>query len=181
MTIIGVWGPKLWHSLHCTALNYPENPSESDKQNYKSFYLNVHRIIPCNLCANHYRQNVIAFDLDLFLTTPMDLFRFTVDIHNLVNKQLGKPLFAFEDALSIHQPSCGQCPRTSYDGLQDLIDGLQPQSPDSQKNDYDSLISVLLETALSRFGMFSLGIAVTVIGLQLKSICCTETKRRKMD
>lgn len=123
----GVWGPQLWHSLHCTALNYPSNPSEIDKQNYKSFYENVHRIIPCPKCAHHYKQNIVNFDLNQCVNSPLDLFKFTVNIHNLVNAQLNKESVAADDALKLYQGSCAKCRETPHD-LEALINGLQPQN-----------------------------------------------------
>ena len=33
-----IWGPNAWTFLHTITLNYPENPSEDDKQNHKDFF-----------------------------------------------------------------------------------------------------------------------------------------------
>eukprot|EP01084_Bolivina_argentea_P000473 885_1 len=174
----GVWGPKLWHSLHCTALNYPINPSENDRINYKSFYLNVDNLIPCKLCANHYKHNVINFDLDKYLDTPNNLFKFTVDIHNLVNKQLGKQSMSVEHALQIHQTTCNQCIETPHN-LEDLINGLKPHHKNKQNTQQDSLLSIALYGFLWRIAFFALGLIVATILLFAYRFWMERTQIRK--
>lgn len=171
----GVWGPKLWHSLHCTALNYPQNPSESDKENYKSFYENVHRIIPCRLCANHYKQNVINFDLDQYTDSPRDLFKFTVDIHNLVNSQLNKEIWKFDDALKLYQQTCKKCEQTPHD-LEQLINDLKPEEIDYAS---DSVLSIAISGAVYRIGFFALGIIAVALVLFVWNKLCNKNDNKK--
>ena len=33
-----VWGPGAWLFLHSITMNYPENPSETEKMYYKNFF-----------------------------------------------------------------------------------------------------------------------------------------------
>ena len=33
--VTNVWGPSLWHVLHTISFNYPVNPTEEQKQQYK--------------------------------------------------------------------------------------------------------------------------------------------------
>lgn len=183
----GVWGPKLWESLHCTALNYPNNPSEIDKENYKSFYYNVHRIIPCRLCANHYKQNVVNFDLDNYTNSPKDLFKFTVDIHNLVNYQLNKPQWTLDNALKVYQESCAKCDETPHD-LQELINGIKPQldtakEPQIQQKPtpQNSLISIAIDGALYRLGFFALGIIAVILFFFIRNILFKKSDNKKKD
>ena len=30
-----IWGPGMWHFLHTISFNYPINPTDEDKTNYK--------------------------------------------------------------------------------------------------------------------------------------------------
>ena len=39
--LTGVWGCSLWHFLHTISFNYPINPTETDKINYKNFILSL--------------------------------------------------------------------------------------------------------------------------------------------
>ena len=36
--LTSVWGPSMWHTLHTISFNYPVNPTEEDKKNYKIFF-----------------------------------------------------------------------------------------------------------------------------------------------
>ena len=36
-----VWGPGMWHYLHTMSFNYPVRPTCADKDNYRSFILNL--------------------------------------------------------------------------------------------------------------------------------------------
>ena len=66
-----VWGPGMWHYLHTMSFNYPVRPTCADKDNYRSFILNLRNTLPCgkcrkNLCKNlkiepiHYRNKLFA-------------------------------------------------------------------------------------------------------------------------
>ena len=52
-----VWGPSMWHFLHTMSFNYPINPSEEDKKNYKNFMLNLVNILPCKYCRINLKKN----------------------------------------------------------------------------------------------------------------------------
>jgi hypothetical protein len=53
-------------------------------------------IIPCLSCRDHFEQVLI----DNPVPEADDLFKWSVDVHNIVNKRLGKPEFSYEDALA---------------------------------------------------------------------------------
>ena len=86
------WGPKAWFFIHSIALNYPENPSEQEKEDYKIFYTSLENVLPCSVCAKHYKDNLKDLPLtDKVLDSRKDLFLWTVKMHNKVNKSRGKP------------------------------------------------------------------------------------------
>lgn len=124
-----VWGPQLWHNIHCIALNYPKDPSKQDKENYKIFYSNLDQIIPCSSCSIHYQENIQNFSMDQSLNTTMDLFNFTINFHNLVNEQTNKSFFSLDDAIQLYQNTCSIYNGTASN-VQDIIDRLVPQTPD---------------------------------------------------
>ena len=35
--LTSVWGPSLWHYLHTMSFNYPTNPTNADKKNYRDY------------------------------------------------------------------------------------------------------------------------------------------------
>lgn len=95
-----VWGPILWTTMHLIALGYPKEPTFSEKRAAKEFYESLTHLIPCPICKLHYQQHVIDNPLTPSLDSRHDLFQWTVKIHNLVNKELGKPECTEQDAMA---------------------------------------------------------------------------------
>ena len=85
-----VWGPFFWMTIHITALGYPVQPSYTDKKAAKDFFESLATLLPCPTCREHYKQHVAANPLTPHLDKREDLFKWTVALHNQVNKMLGK-------------------------------------------------------------------------------------------
>lgn len=94
-----IWGRHMWYSIHFIALNYPDDPSSDDIRYYKSFFENLHQVIPCYKCSVNYVKHLSERPLELSdLKNSRALFNWTVDIHNIVNKELKKPNMSHDDA-----------------------------------------------------------------------------------
>ena len=39
-----VWGPTFWHTLHTISFNYPVNPTDEQKQQYRDYILSLQHI-----------------------------------------------------------------------------------------------------------------------------------------
>lgn len=98
-----VWGPKLWFFMHTIALNFPDNPSFEEIRNYESFFENLKYIIPCDKCKLHYTQRLNENPVSKYLTDANTLFIYTIDLHNEVNKSLGKKIVSYEEAANIYK------------------------------------------------------------------------------
>lgn len=94
-----VWGKYIWTSIHMIALGYPDKPTQEDKTNYKQFYVNLWKVIPCYKCSINYQKHLKQLPIDEHLNDNMSLFKWTVDFHNIVNKKVGKREWTFEEAL----------------------------------------------------------------------------------
>jgi Erv1 / Alr family len=94
-----VWGKYIWTSIHMIALGYPDKPTDEDKMNYKQFYINLWKVIPCYKCSVNYQKHLEELPIDAHLNDNMSLFKWTVDFHNIVNKELGKKEWTFEETL----------------------------------------------------------------------------------
>ena len=92
-----VWGPKLWFVIHTFALNYPDNPTYEDKRVMEEFFNNLKYSIPCNKCRVHYRQRLQRDPIINYLDNRQSLFKYTIDLHNQVNKSLGKKIYSYEE------------------------------------------------------------------------------------
>lgn len=94
------WGKYGWKFYHYVALGYPNNPSKADKEYYRNFYENLQHILPCIFCKKHYKNNLMILPLkDNDLNSRESLFKWTVNQHNLTNKQLGKKPICYKKAL----------------------------------------------------------------------------------
>ena len=86
-----VLGKSSWTFLHATAAQYPVFPTDRDKFVMKSLLDSIGYFYPCEMCRVHFR--------DYMLTTPPDLTSRTsvatwlCEIHNNVNRRIGKPVF----------------------------------------------------------------------------------------
>ena len=97
-----IWGSYLWYSIHFIALGYPRNPSNTDKISYKNFYENLVNVIPCQDCAEHFKDNLKSFPIDKFLSTREKFFEWTVLLHNQVNKLLNRKEFKIDKAYTLY-------------------------------------------------------------------------------
>ena len=98
-----VWGPFFWHTMHIVAIGYPKNPTYIDKKSAKEFYESLAYLIPCSVCRAHYKEHITSNPLTPFLDSRTDLIKWTVDIHNSVNKMLGKPEWTMEEVMSYYK------------------------------------------------------------------------------
>jgi hypothetical protein len=92
-----LWGRQAWHFIHVVALSYPNSPTDAEKENYLAFFKSLRHTLPCPMCAKHFEENMEK--LPIRLENTKDLFQWTVDVHNEVNKSNGKRLLTYEEAL----------------------------------------------------------------------------------
>ena len=99
-----VWGKHLWASIHFIALAFPDTPNEQQKLHYKQFFQNLHKVIPCQSCSEHLQDTLTnAHPLHAnHLKNKNELFKWTVDLHNIVNKRLNKSTISLNDAYKIY-------------------------------------------------------------------------------
>jgi hypothetical protein len=96
------WGPFFWHTMHLVALGYPSTPTYAEKRAAKEFYESFTHLIPCPTCKLHYAENLKTMPITPSLDSRKDLFKWTVDMHNMVNKELGKPEYTESDAVAFY-------------------------------------------------------------------------------
>ena len=95
-----VWGPHGWKFIHYVALGYPDKPTDSDKTAYRNFYESLSDILPCQGCADHYRETIHAFPVKDHLASRDQLLRWSFDIHNTVNKRIAADVFTLQGDVS---------------------------------------------------------------------------------
>lgn len=86
-----IWGPPLWHFLHTMSFNYPVEPTKTQKNNYKNFIVSLENILPCRHCRENLKKNFKSMPITNKVLENRESFsRYVYNLHELVNKMLGK-------------------------------------------------------------------------------------------
>ena len=86
-----IWGPAMWHYLHTMSFNYPVNPTNDDKKNYRDFILNLKNVLPCKYCRINLSNNFKKKPIQMCHMKSRDTFsRYIYELHETVNKMLHK-------------------------------------------------------------------------------------------
>jgi hypothetical protein len=95
-----IFGPYLWASIHLICLGAPKVLTEEQKKNYLDFFNKLPFVMPCTICGRHLFDNLSKYQPDVS-SGSTSLFKWSVDLHNLVNSQLGKKQMKYEDAQAL--------------------------------------------------------------------------------
>ena len=90
------WGRAGWKFIHHIALNYPDNPTESEKKDYLNFLDSIDKVLPCPICGIHFKDNMIKHPPRL--DSKREFFNWSVDMHNEVNIVNDKPTLTYDQA-----------------------------------------------------------------------------------
>ena len=86
-----IWGPAMWHYLHTMSFNYPVNPTNDDKKNYRAFIINLKNVLPCKYCRINLSNNFKKKPIQMCNMKSRDTFsRYIYELHETVNKMLNK-------------------------------------------------------------------------------------------
>jgi hypothetical protein len=103
------WGPGLWIGLHCMTFNYPETPTQTDKDHYKTFFESLTFMLPCVYCRESYTIYIKYLPINDFLHDRFGITYWLYRIHNLVNQKLQKPMIDFIDCCIIYEKMRAKC------------------------------------------------------------------------
>jgi len=98
-----IWGPHLWFSLHTISFAYPIKPSSEDKNNYKNFFINLENVIPCSVCKKNYKRHLKEHPIDNFLENRKLLVYWVIDMHNMVNGEIGKKILSYDTVIKKYE------------------------------------------------------------------------------
>lgn len=95
------WGPHVWAASFFIALGYPDNPTETDKQNALSYYQSMGKLLPCSTCRVNFQHHLLKYPLDYsVVSNRYTLIMWLINIKNEVNTMLNKPLDTFNDIIN---------------------------------------------------------------------------------
>lgn len=95
-----VWGTDLWASMHRISLAYPlARPTAAQRNAAQKFFASIAELLPCIGCRTHYASHFQKTFQSSTTDSRAALARWVYDLHEAVNKRLGKPTGAvkFED------------------------------------------------------------------------------------
>ena len=95
------WGPSAWLFLHSVSFQYPENPTDQEKNNYKIFFESLQNILPCPNCREHYQKNLKENPMNL--ESRESLIKWVIDLHNAVNKKNSKKEYSYDEVNDLYQ------------------------------------------------------------------------------
>lgn len=84
------WGHNAWEFIHLIALSYPTNPSVTDKEQYKHFFLLLGRVLPCSTCSKNYMKHWQKYKIDNYLDGPNELYNWTMLIRKSIKQQINE-------------------------------------------------------------------------------------------
>jgi hypothetical protein len=103
-----IWGSHLWFSLHTITFNYPIEPTTTDKEEYKQFFINLQNVIPCSVCKKNYKRHINEHPIDNFLNNRKDLVYWLIDMHNMVNGEIGKKILSYDIVIKKYEKVYGK-------------------------------------------------------------------------
>lgn len=98
-----IWGSTLWFSLHTITMNYPNNPTYVEKKDYKNFFISLEHVIPCSVCKKNYQRHLKEHPIDNHLDSRRKLVYWLIDIHNMVNAEIGKKNMSYKNVIDKYE------------------------------------------------------------------------------
>jgi hypothetical protein len=94
-----IWGPPAWFFLHSIAMAYPINPNVNDKRSMLAFFDSLAGILPCLKCKINLQKHMEKIPLSYkILESRETLYEWVNNLHNEVNKSLGKRVFSNKES-----------------------------------------------------------------------------------
>jgi hypothetical protein len=91
------WGSIIWNYIHSISIiDYVDN--EIHVNEVKKYLESVDNILPCKHCRDTFKIWVDKLD-NIDINERMVLFKWSVDLHNEVNKKLNKKIWTYEEAV----------------------------------------------------------------------------------
>jgi hypothetical protein len=93
------WGPYYWGTLHIACLTAPPVLTEEHKIAFVQLVESFTKVLPCPMCQEHFARILQVHPIQDAFKSNVDLFIWSVDVHNEVNKIIGKPTMSIADAV----------------------------------------------------------------------------------
>ena len=98
-----IWGPGAWTLLHSVTFNYPEKPTQQDKNEYSDFFYALANVLPCGICQDHLKKHLNNIPIKFYLESKETLTKWLFEIHNLVNQDTKKKTITYKHFKKIYK------------------------------------------------------------------------------
>lgn len=92
------WSHPTWILIHYLPYINANKWTSDTKLSYKAFIACLQFLLPCEICRNHLNENLKHENIDKFMKLG-NLFEWSVNLHNTVNKMLNKPIIDVNTAI----------------------------------------------------------------------------------
>lgn len=97
-----LWGPYTWMTLHFAASVYPiDHPSKDVQTAFINLLYRLQPLLPCDTCSQNYKGELRQFPPEKFVSCRAHIIRFTIELHNSVNKRLHKKVYTVKEAMCV--------------------------------------------------------------------------------
>lgn len=96
------WGPHFWFFMHTIARSYPAAPSETMRKKYYNFYQDLPVFLPVQSIGNSFAKLLDKYPVSPYLSSRVELIKWTNYIHNKVNTKLLKEQVPFESSTRLY-------------------------------------------------------------------------------
>jgi len=101
--VCNMWGPPRWYSLHVATINYPLQPTEEQKKGWRQLVRLWKNELPCCCCRNNYQRHLDRLLKPEVFDSRESMVQFGFDLHNTVNKELGKHVLSPEELMRVRR------------------------------------------------------------------------------
>lgn len=96
------WGNSVWFLIHFLTINAPFNIDQRWANSFKSMMSSFQFILPCGICRKHISENLASNPINRYFSNRDSIFQWGWNLHNIVNKSIGKPEMDLHEAFNIY-------------------------------------------------------------------------------
>jgi len=117
-----VWGPKAWFFLDTIVLSYPDNPTDSQKEDFANFFYLISSVLPCLKCRIHYQENLKFNKLtDDILKNRDNLLDWWLKMHNLIRMTSNKEIISKTDMINYYNKKYNERKKCNRNMVRNMI------------------------------------------------------------
>ncbi len=98
-------GRHSWALLHSIAASFPTVPTEEEKKMINKFLFSFAQVYPCKICGKHFNEMLQKFPIEN--KSREEFVLYLCNLHNKVNKRLGKQEYDCKKTFEIWGGDCG--------------------------------------------------------------------------